>query len=99
MKPTIVVVGLLPAQAHHVEKACKDFAKIRAVESRGDVPRIPMGDHCVLLVRFVRHLWSVRALQQFPRNKVHYCRGGVHELMHCVQGIVNGTATFGRHHN
>jgi hypothetical protein len=54
-KTTIVVVGLLHAQARQLEGRCGSSAKLRFVEARGNIPNLPTGDYIVLLVKHVRH--------------------------------------------
>ena len=85
-KPTIVIVGLLPGQANKIKQQVKT-ARLRFVQSKGDVPKLPNGDHIVLLVKFVRHLWTTEALKRWPRNRVHYHMGGLTELTDLLNGI------------
>lgn len=95
-KPTIVVVGLLPGQAAQVEKQCKN-ARLRFVRSLGNKPSLPSGDHIVLLIKFVRHLWTTQALKKYPRSQVYYHLGGIAGVADLVNGITGGTAVARRH--
>ena len=68
---------------------------IAVVESQGDGRRTcPSGDHVVLLIKFVRHLWTTEALMHWPRNRVHYHMGGMSSLPDVIKEIAGDTTDF-----
>lgn len=92
-KTTVIVVGLLPGQAHQIERQCRGV-RLRFVESQGNVPKLPSGDHIVLLIRFIRHLWTNYALAHWPRNRVHYHMGGLSSLPDVIKEIAGEATDF-----
>lgn len=87
MKPKIMVVGLLPAQAGRVERDCGGVAVLKFCTGQKNGPLLGQADHCVVMVKFVNHGHSRKALRMFPRERVHYNRGGLSELMQTINHI------------
>ena len=99
MKPMIMVVGLLPGQVALVERDCRKVgARLKFVEGRrnGNLPG--SADHCVLMLKFISHCHSNKAMAQFPRNRVHFHKGGLAELVQTITGITDGSVTRGARH-
>jgi len=89
-KPTIVVVGCLPAHEQRIEQACGQSVRLRFVESekgRGKNVSLPSADHVILCVKFIGHRFTETANKYWPRSRVHYHRGGIKELTTKVQAI------------
>ena len=100
-KKNILVLGLLPAQAHRVERHCKAMnVRLRFVEGKpnGGLRGAGGADHCVVMLKFVDHGHSGKALGAFPRDRVHFNKGGLTELVSTIQGIADGSKTHGARH-
>ncbi len=94
---TIVIAGALPGQAHDLQRACKDLAvRLRFVE-RKDRARIPTGDHIVLLIKFLPHVWTNLAFKTFPRSRVHYHMGSAASAEQTIRDIAQGRVSVGKH--
>lgn len=91
MKRTVSIVGLLPSQVAQVRKQLRGVCNLRFAESRKgkNLARIPQADHCFLLIKFVGHRWTDLAFKKFPRECVHYHRGGVTELVTAIRRLPN----------
>jgi len=100
-RKSILVLGLLPGQAHRVERDCEPFnVRLRFVEGKhnGGLRGAGGADHCVVMVKFVDHGHSGKALGAFPRDRVHFNKGGMKELVATIQGIADGSKTHGARH-
>lgn len=87
-KPTIIVVGLLGKQAARVRRNFGRRAELVFVSKDARRPRIPAGDHVVLMLDFVNHYWSEAALRDWPRGRVHRFRGNVSGLGRLLEGLL-----------
>ncbi len=86
--PLFIVVGLRPKQIAPVERRLSGKADLRFVDALCDRPRLPRGDHCLLLVRSVGHHWTTRAFKIYPRDRVHYVMGGVGDTVKTIEGLL-----------
>jgi len=91
IKPTVVVIGLLPGQTHAVAREVGSNAHIRFVQSKGKTPHIPTGQHCFLLKKFIAHCWTRQAYLQFGRSNVTLVNGGVTDLTRTILTLTKGT--------
>jgi hypothetical protein len=96
VKTTIMVVGLLSGQASKVERTCRYFGvRLKFQDGRHNGGIRGSADHCIVMVKFVDHGHTEKALRQFDRGRVHYNRGGLNELVETIAGISTGAITTG----
>lgn len=98
---SILVLGLLPGQAHRVEQDCKALnVRLRFVEGKhnGSIRGAGGADHCIVMLKFVDHGHSGKALAAFPRDRVHFNKGGMAALVNTIRGIADGSVTHGARH-
>jgi hypothetical protein len=85
-RPGVLVIGLLPAQAHHVSHLLGDKLDLSffTAEEAVTCPKLTRA-HTVLMTKFINH--SVQdKYRKVPR--LHFCNGGVAELMKVLDTIV-----------
>lgn len=85
-RPGVLVIGLLPAQAHHVSHLLADKLDLSffTAEEAVTFPKLTRA-HTVLMTKFINH-----SVQDKYRKapKIHFCNGGVAELMKVLDRIV-----------
>ena len=84
-KPGVLVIGLLPAQAHHVSHLLADKLDLSffTAEDAVTFPKLTRA-HTVLMTKFISH-----AVQDKYRKapKLHFCNSGVAVLVSLLEGI------------
>ncbi len=98
---SILVVGLLPGQAQAIKSKCRGAnVSLRFVTANRnrELPGVAQVDHCIVMVKFVNHAHTEKALSSLPRGRVHYSRGGLNGLVGTIQGIADGALTRGVRH-
>ena len=84
-KPGVLVIGLLPAQAHHVSHLLSDKLDLSffTAEDAVTFPKLTRA-HTVLMTKFISH-----AVQDKYRKapKLHFCNSGVAVLVSLLEGI------------
>ena len=85
-KPGVLVIGLLPAQAHQVSHMLADKLDLSffTAEDAVTFPKLTRA-HTVLMTKFISH-----AVQDKYRKspRLHFCNGGTNELMKILDKIV-----------
>lgn len=85
-KPGVLVIGLLPAQAHQVSHMLADRLDLSffTAEDAVTFPKLTRA-HTVLMTKFISH-----AVQDKYRKspRLHFCNGGTNELMKILDKIV-----------
>jgi len=84
-KPGVLVIGLLPAQAHHVSHLLAQYLDLSffTAEEAITFPKLTRA-HTVLMTKFISH-----AVQDKYRKspKLHFCNGSVAVLISLLEGI------------
>lgn len=84
-KPGVLVIGLLPAQAHHVSHMLAEKLDLSffTAEEAITFPKLTRA-HTVLMTKFISH-----AVQDKYRKspKLHFCNGSVAVLISLLEGI------------
>lgn len=85
-RPGVLVIGLLPAQAHHVSGVLADKLDLSffSPEEAVTYPTL-LRAHTVLMTKFINH-----SVQEKYRKapKLHFCNGGVATLMELLEQIL-----------
>lgn len=92
MKLTISVLGLLPAQAHVIEKAYKNRARLRFWDGGDPVDTLKamVNNSNAVFMRTKHCSHKTQSLLKSFGAKIHLVNGGLNSLQESIEEYING---------